>query len=500
MIEPLQLFKDAIALQNAGQFADAVAKYDEFLLGYVGNAQIHTNRGIALFELGRMDEAIAAYQAAVQSDEDYADAHYSMGLALFLQHRYEEAIVSFDHAILLAPSPHVYISRGAAWFELEQFEEALSDYDEALRLDPHFAKAHANRGLAFHELGQLDAALACFERSLFLSPSDHSAEWNQSRSLLRVGNFNLGWQRYERRLEGSLSQPLMRERYGKPRYFGVESLAGKTILLWPEQGHGDVIQFCRYAFEIERKGAKVIVEAYSSLVRLFQIAFMNTSIRVALDGATSSSEFDFHSPLLSLPLACGTNEAREIPADIPYLFAAPEDIQIWKQAMPHKELTKTLRVGLVWAGGHRPNQPIDAKVDAARSLRLAQFASLIALTQTMRVQFFSLQMGEPAQQLKMMQGASMVDLTGSISDWADTAALIANLDLVITCCTAVAHLAAAMGRPTWVLLHDRACWRWLQNRDDSPWYPTVRLFRQKTRGDWESVIKEVALALDSYNG
>ncbi len=498
MSEPLQLFTDAIALQNEGRFAEAVDKYDEFLLSYVGSAQMHTNRGLALFELGRTGEAIAAYREAVLCDAGYFDAHYSMGLALFVERRYLDALMSFDGAMAIAPSADAYVSRGSTHMELGQYESALDDYDAALRINPNFAKAHMNKGSALYEMERLSEAQACYEQALLLHPSDHNTEWNEALCLLRAGNLRRGWPLYERRLEGSLSQPLRRAAYGKPRFSGLataDRLAGKTILLWPEQGHGDVMQFCRYAHELERLGATVILEVYPPLLRLLETSFANTDIRVALDGTVSPSEFDFHLPLLSLPLICGTDSLDNIPTRTTYLFAVPQEAQAWQERLTNQGLHQGFRMGLVWAGGHRPHQPIDAKVDAARSLRLEAFAPLVALSQTMDVQFFSLQLGEPARQLEGMQGLPIIDLTADVHDWADTAALIANLDLVISCDTAVAHLAAAMGKPTWLLARFNGCWRWLQGGDDSPWYPTVRLFRQTTRGDWEGVMAHVTTGL-----
>jgi Tfp pilus assembly protein PilF len=450
-----------------------------------------------------------AVVAALRTDRplatavDSADRYNDVGLAQFAGQRYVEAAASFSQAIAFAPQRvDSYVSRSATRLQLQEYNGAIADADVALRLDPHSAKALNNRGLAYYEQENLTQALACYGQALTLDPDNHSAQWNQSLALLRAGEFELGWQRYERRLEGSLSQPLQRAKYGKPRFLGAataQNLAGKTILLWPEQGHGDVMQFCRYTYELKTLGATVILEAYPSLLRLLEISFTNTGIRIALDGTVHPSEFDFHLPLLSLPLVCGTNSLDKIPANKPYLFAALQEAQAWQARLALSGLHSGLRVGLVWAGGHRPNQPIDAKVGAVRSLPLEAFAPLVALSHTREVQFFSLQLGEPAKQLEAMQDLPIIDLTADLYDWADTAALIANLDLVISCDTAVAHLAAAMGKPTWILSRFNGCWRWLQEGADSPWYPTVRLFRQKTRGDWAPVIAEVAVALSSYN-
>jgi Tfp pilus assembly protein PilF len=454
---------------------------------------------------GVMEAVVAALSTdrPLANAVDSADSNNDAGLAQFAGQRYVDAAASFSQAIAFAPQRvDSYVSRSATRLQLQDYSGAIADADVALRLDPRSAKALNNRGLAYYEQESLTQALASYRQALTLDPDNHSAQWNQSLALLGAGEFELGWQRYERRLEGSLSQPLQRDKYGKPRFLDAataQNLAGKTILLWPEQGHGDVMQFCRYAHELKRVGATVILEAYPSLLHLLEISFANTGIRVALDGTVSPSEFDFHLPLLSLPLVCGTNSVDKIPANTPYLFAAPQEAQAWQDRLTKQGLQQVLRVGLVWAGGHRPHQPIDAKVDAARSLRLEQFAPLAALAQKNGMQFFSLQVGEPAKQIREGLDFSIIDLTADLHDWADTAALIANLDLVISCDTAVAHLAAAMGKPTWILSRFNGCWRWLQEGADSPWYPAVRLFRQKTRGDWAPVIAEVAAALSSYN-
>jgi hypothetical protein len=283
--------------------------------------------------------------------------------------------------------------------------------------------------------------------------------------------------------------------YAQPLWLGRESLAGKTIFLWPEQGHGDTLQFCRYVHAVQQMSAKVLLACNHAMLRLLKNSFTHPDIEVVLDLVSSPYVFDYHCPLMSLPLACGTDSLAKIPVDIPYVTADAQDVELFQQAISSKALRGLLRVGLVWAGGLRPNQPELQSIDAARSLHLEQFLPLLNLAKTNAVQFFSLQLGEPALQLR--GDLDIVDLTANLKDWADTAALVSHLDLVIACDTATAHLAAAMGKPTWILSRFNGCWRWLMERDDSPWYPSVRLFRQTTRGDWESVVDEVSAALQS---
>jgi ADP-heptose:LPS heptosyltransferase len=277
-------------------------------------------------------------------------------------------------------------------------------------------------------------------------------------------------------------------------------LAGKHILIWTEQGFGDIFQFSRYALVLQSRGAAkvTLLTLEGKCKRLFEHSFAPAGIdvvdEVAMRNGLLVPAFDVHCPLMSLPFACKTNSIDKVPAHVPYLFAQPTAAQNWQekiaQATTAQSVQPTQRVGLCWAGGSKLGD------DAERSLTLAQFGVLVALTKTGGVQFFSLQMGEPAAQL---QGLPMADLTAGLTDWADTAALVANLDLVIACDTAVAHLAAAMGKPTWILSRFNGCWRWLQERSDSPWYPSVRLFRQKTRSDWNGVMAEVANALKTLS-
>lgn len=317
---------------------------------------------------------------------------------------------------------------------------------------------------------------------------------------LSKGDFASGWQLNEQRWQAESMQAtaaqFAQRNFQVPLWLGQESLAGKTIFIWPEQGHGDVMQFVRYANLVADQAAKVLLAAHTSTIKLLKQSLVHPNIEVVLDLEEHSYQFDFHCPVMSLPLACGTDSLDKIPADVPYLFAVQPEASAWQDRINAINPRATSRVGLVWAGGAR------LAIDPERSLMLSHFEPLMVLAKkgdADGIQFVSLQLGEPAKQLQALPQLPIIDLTADLKDWADTAALIANLDLIIACDTAVAHLAAAMGKPTWILSRWSGCWRWLENRDDSPWYPTVRLYRQKTRGDWEGVVADVAAALASYN-
>jgi hypothetical protein len=269
-------------------------------------------------------------------------------------------------------------------------------------------------------------------------------------------------------------------------WLGKEPIAGKRIILWPEGGDGDVFQFVRFTSMVQQLGAHVVLAVRPTSLRLFQHSFPELELLPMIEH-TPVPASDFQSSLMSLPLACGIDSESKVPAPTPYLYAPPQLQTLWRSRL--QELTPIFhrqRIGLVWAG----NGVTD--VDHDRSLTLSQFDLLADLAIHHRLQFVSLQKGYPS---KGKAALDFVDLTADLNDWADTAALIANLDLVISCDTGVAHLAAAMGKPTWILSRHNGCWRWLLNRSDSPWYPSVRLFRQPTFGDWETVMQEVAIAL-----
>jgi hypothetical protein len=321
-------------------------------------------------------------------------------------------------------------------------------------------------------------------------------------SRLKAGDFASGWPLHEQRWQAESMRRaaaiLAQRNFKVPLWLGQEPLPGKTIFIWPEQGHGDVMQFVRYTEQVASLGSKVLLAAHTSTVRLLTQSFSHPRIEVVLDLEEHSYEFDFHCPILSLPLACGTDSLDKIPAKAPYLFAEPQEVLVWEGRIRQSDGALRQRaggrVGVVWAGGARLGN------DAERSLSLSHFAPLITTFKSDEVQFFSLQTGDAAAQLQSAPCLPITDLSADLKDWADTAALIANLDLVIACDTAVAHLAAAMGKQTWILSRFNGCWRWLEGRDDSPWYPTVRLFRQKTHGDWDGVMADVVTALASYNG
>ena len=501
----------------------AIPSYDESLALNPDVAETHFNRGNALFHTRRHDAAVASYETAIALKSDYADAHNNRGLALASLKRYPAALASYDEAIALkADFALAYSNRGLVLKELNRFDEALSSYDRALALKPDFAEAHSNRGLTLKELNrfdealvsydraialkpdfaeaysnrglvrqdrhQLEAALADFSRAIALKPDFAVAYFNRAMASLMVGDYQNGWQDYEWRWQGDNGPIIKDVRYlAQPCWLGRESIAGKAILLHSEQGMGDTIQFCRYAKWVADCGAKVILEVQAPLQGL--LAGVEGVFQVVAQGDARPA-FDYYCPLMSLPLAFKTTLAT-LPARTPYIKIDAQKALYWKQRLGEKS---KLRVGLVWSGGFRAHQPELWAINDRRNVPLAMFAAL----KHPDIEFYSLQKGQPAEselaQLldRNWDGPQLANFAGELRDFAETAALLEQLDLLISVDTSTAHLAGAMGKPVWILNRFDACWRWLLDRSDSPWYPSARLYRQESAGDWDGVIRRVA--------
>ncbi|MGN6578933.1 MAG: tetratricopeptide repeat protein [Bordetella sp.] len=498
---PAPAADDAAALINHGvqlayqqRFDEALACFDGAIALQPGLIEAFLNRGIALFYLGRVDDAVTSYDHALALEPDWPEALNQRAAALARLQRFEPALESADRAIALGSgSAEVCEAIGLALYRLDRFDQALACYDRALTLEPERVDALRSRGVILDTLGRCDEALAGYDRVLALEPDHAQTQWNRTRVLLRAGDLARGFEAYRRCLR----------RYGEPSALACpewqgEPLAGKRLVIFSEHGYGDTLQFVRYAPMAAALGAHVTVLVRPALTRLLRASLPGIEVVDSLPGAAA---FDYQVALLCLPALFGTT-LNSIPAAIPYLHADQAATRSWTRrlaALPdlmqpglaRPDLTQpVLKVGLVWAGNkERAN-------DAHRSLRLDQFA---ALARVAGVQFVSLQLGEPAAQAKTPPaGLDLVDWTGELGDYADTAALVSGLDLVISVCTSVAHLAGALGKPVWIPLHYDSCWRWLLGREDSPWYPTARLFRQPAFGAWEPVMAQLAAALSTF--
>jgi tetratricopeptide (TPR) repeat protein len=480
----------------AGRIAEAEACYREALaLGPDGSHGVDTHIALAyvLIEQRRLQEAQSHLRAALDIDPCHIDACYLLGTTLEACGESAAAIEQFCQTLALSPDFDAALAAlnnlGGVLLEQGQSEQAIECFHRALKIRPQSADLHHNLGMALQDASQPGASLEHYRRATELNPDFAVAHWMEALCHLQMGDFEEGWKKYEWRWK---KEPLQSwaPRFTQPRWDGSQSLHGKTILLWAEQGLGDTIQFCRYVNMVAARGAIVTLASQTPLKSL--LAQMS-GIRHIVTDYKSLPACDFHCPLISLPLAFGTR-LDTIPADVPYLRADPAKRQRWHERLDRH---KGLRVGLVWAGGLRPEQPELASTNERRNIPLKKLAPLNAHG----VEFFSLQIGDyGARQLKDLQqiswnGPQIIDYTDTIADFSDTAALIDNLDLVISVDTSTAHLAGALGKPVWIMNRFDTCWRWMRNRTDSPWYPTARLFRQPHPGDWDSVVEQVVAAL-----
>ncbi len=442
----------------------------------------HDNRGNALQKLNRFEEAVTSFDRAIELRPDFARAHSDRGHALQMLKRHAEAAASYDRAIELRPDfATAYSDRGSVFYALNRFEEALADFDRAITVQPSYAVAHYNRGLALHELLRCEEAVASYERAIDLRPDFAEARLNQSLSRLLLADFDRGWQGYEWRRKVKSPGNTWRN-FVRPQWFGRENISGKTILLPAEQGFGDTIQFCRYVPLVVARGARVVLEVLTPLAELM----------TALDGPSQIvckndplPDYDLHCPLLSLPLAFGTQLAT-IPSAVPYLRAPAPGVMEWDARLGPKHRP---RIGLAWSG--EPTHPNDHN----RSIPLSCLISLLDVDAT----FVSLQKDVRIKDATVLRArGDLLHFGDALKNFADTAALVANLDLVISIDSSVAHLAGALAKPAWVLLPFVPDWRWLLDRTDSPWYPTVRLFRQDDTRAWENVVARVHAALGEF--
>jgi tetratricopeptide (TPR) repeat protein len=345
-------------------------------------------------------------------------------------------------------------------------------------LAPQYVDAHINRGAAFFALGNFDAAKSCFRRAIELDPSSSNAIYHLGLCQLLTGDLISGWAHYERRDPDRYIEEWLRKTT-QPRWTGREPIQGKTLLLQAEQGLGDTIQFCRYARDISQMGATVVMEVQAAVKTLVaQMADVNHTVA----RGEALPNFDFHCRLISVPLALGTR-LETIPAEIPYLRSDPAVAARWKEKLGEKLKP---RIGIVWSGN------TEHLNDHNRSIPFSRFSRIISG----RCQFVSLQKHVRPSDQRLMDGRNdVLCVSSELNDFTDTAALIDLMDLVISADTAVAHLAGAMGRPIWILLPNIPDFRWLLERDDSPWYPSARLFRQSARCDWDEVIDSVTAEL-----
>ena len=470
-----------------GRHAEALRDYDELCAQGGEKAGDLIGRGAALVAANRNAEALIPLQRATEQLPHEVEGHIQYGVALLRLNRYEEALASFNRALTGQPDrTDVLTNQGIALVALDRVEEALITFQRAIALNGATADTYTNLGLVYRSLGRHYEALASFRQTLARKPADPAASFALAFVHLTLAEFKQGWPLYESRFqEPTLAVPT--RDFTVPRWQGQASLEGKTLLVHAEQGLGDAIHFCRYLPLLAAKAINIVFEVMPSLKVLMRS--LPRSIQLIGRGE-AIPPVDYHCPLLSLPLALGT-DLDTIPAEMPYLAPEPERVAKWRARLG---AIPGLRVGIAWQGNPAVEQLIWAR---GRSMPLADLAPL---TQVPGVSLISLQKGPGSEQVRDVAFRDrLLDLGPELDQgpdaFLDTAAVMASLDLIISTDTSIAHLAGALARPAWIALPSAAEWRWLLERSDSPWYPTFRLFRQRRRGNWKSVITAMAAAI-----
>lgn len=478
-------FQLGMLLIRAGKHETAMRHIQRALALNPRHAEASHAMGFCLGQLGKHDDAIAMYRQALSINPNYSEAYLNLGIAYFSKREFEQAAAAFEHGTRIDPqSADLFFNLACVQAEQgvsnsDSQGDAVASYREVLRLRPDHYKASANLGMLLQALGRFEEAKAVFEHALSMNSEAAELHWNLGLLLLTTRNFSQGWREIEWRWKWK-DIPVPGRNLPQPRWDGSD-LNGKTILLHAEQGFGDTIQFIRYVPMVVERGGRVILSCPHALSDLLRLAY--PEIELAREGDALPS-FDVHCPLMSLPLLFDT-QVNTIPAPIPYLKV--DEALAAKWAARIKSRNAKLRVGIVWAGNsNHPN-------DRSRSMK---FNQILPLAQVDGVQFYNLYLGLTQADRDMWNGhLELIDLTEHLQNFAETAAMISCLDLVIAVDTAVAHVAGAIAKPVWLMIAHLPDWRWMLDRDDTPWYPTMRLFRQKSPGDWADVVKRIAEAL-----
>ena len=472
-----------LAYKELQRFEQALSCFQQAIHLRPDYAQAFFNRALVLHATGHLDAALADFEKAIEIQPDYAQAWNNRGVVLQAQLRWDEAATSYVRAIAAQPDlGQAHYNLGNALRALGRFEEAISSYDAAIALEADAAHAFNNRGLTLQELQSSAQAIASYDAAIAIQANYADAYWNKAIELLLCGDFAQGWKLYEWRWQRDAFTSRKRD-FAQPLWLGDAPLVGKAVLLHAEQGLGDSIQFCRYAREVQALGAHVLLEVPRPLMALF--ASLEGVSQIIEKGAPLP-QFDYHCPLLSLPLAFQT-QLENLPGRTPYLASTAPQRDRWQRRLGPRTQP---RVGLVWSGN-----ALD-KNDLQRSMRLQDLLPYLSTD----FEFICLQKEMwPADQ-HLIQTSQIRFFGAQIEDFSDTAALCDLVDLVISVDTSVAHLAGALGKPTWILLPYTPDWRWMLHRDDSPWYPSVRLYRQTQERAWPPVLERMRSDLSGFSG
>jgi Flp pilus assembly protein TadD len=477
----------------AGRNPEAMQLYRRCLRVDPTNLEAINGLGTVAGENGDLPTAAGQFDKSLRIDPNQPLIWLNRAILQSRLGQLQDAVVSIDRALALSRFDGAgHLLRGTTLSRAGRYQEAIASFDEAARLLPTDSLVAKQRGIALQWCGQFDAAFKEFDRAIALK-EDHAEVWmSKAFLLMTLGNLQAGLPLYEwrwRTLDWLESPRRFQRQSTQPLWLGETSIAGKTLLVSPEQGYGDTFQFCRYASVAANAGAHVLVEAEPNLMPL--MATLPGISRVVSD-REPYPDHDLRCPMMSMPLAFGTT-METIPAEVPYLRADPARVSDWRDRLSD---LRSRRIGLVWGAGARIGDAEMVSIELRKSLPLV---ALGPLADVAGCDFVSIQYGPALKQAASPPpGMVLHDYSGHIKNFSDTAALMENLDLVISVCTSTAHLAGALGRPVWLLNRFDTDWRWFFDRTDSPWYPTMRIFRQPKSGDWASVVRSVTDALRSF--
>jgi len=506
------LCNQAVVLGLRQKFPEALAGYDRAITVDPNDGLIHCNRAILLNAIGRKDAAAAAFDKAIACNAGLFSAHFGRGALLQERQHWLDSLASYDRAIALNPTDlAAQFNRATVLRQLERWADALAGYDRSLALNADFAQGHGGRALVLQTMGKLDDALASynqaiaidsqsaqvyfnrgtlraerldfagasadFQNAIAVDPEFAEAHLNLALISLKIGDYPRGWAHYEWRWHITQG-PIRNDKrtFTQPLWLGESDIAGRTLLIYGEQGLGDSLQFCRFGERLSSLGARVVLEVPRPL---FSLCATLRGVSEVISHGDRLPAFDCHCPLMSLPLALGVT-LETVGVEIPYLHSDPYKVAAWQERLGAKSRP---RIGLTWSGSQA------SRSFSPRSYPLAKLISYLPDG----FDYFCTQTEITAgDQATLSNFPGIRHFASELKDFSDTAALCECLDLVITVDTSIAHLNGALGKPTWVLVPYDGDWRWLTGREDSPWYPAVRLFRQTTRGDWDGVFRRVA--------
>jgi len=480
-----QSLQTAIRFHNEGSLTEAIDLYKEIIAHDSDHADANHLVGVALLSRGHGDDRLEMFsylKKAIKVRPDTAEYHNDLGNAFWVKRQFKQAEKEFFTCTELKPElVRAQFNLGNARFMQRKYPEAAKAYQTCISLDPNWTQAHYNLGNCLQYSGCLDQAIDAYDKVIECEEDNYEAYIARSAVLLKQGKYQSGWRDYQKRLFRE-DYRFLEEAAEKP--WDGRPINGQSILVYAEQGIGDAIQFVRFISNIRSLGGRVTLAAEERLVALFENS-LDVDEVVAVEvvkSRCSNRTYDWQTSLMSAPLLFDVS-VETIPNEVPYLINDAQITEQWRQELDSSELS----LGIVWAGNAAQ------KDNVSRSCSLEDLLPLISIP---NVKVFSLQFDEARQQLLDYKGEkSITDITPRLDSFADTADFICALDLIITVDTAMAHLAGALGKPVWVLLWIGNCWRYFHNRSDSPWYPTMRLFRQQEQDNWQPVVDEVTDAL-----